>query len=327
MTIRWGFLGAGYVASRAMAPAVHGARGALLQSVASRDQRRSSFLEPRVIATSYRELIEDPAVDAVYVSLANSQHREWVIAALQAGKHVLCEKPLGIDAADVYAMRVVAEQQQRHLIEASWIRWHPRFRRFTEIVTSGALGDITSIDSSFTFENSDPENYRWKPSWGGGALLDVGCYQAHVWVALAGVDVAVSVNAVSRQMSETGVDATTIASATLSSATLSSEVAAQMRCSFVLPPQQELIVSGVEHRLSMASGEAFTSWREPSSLRIDGVVETFPAVDAFVVMVEEVSACLNGESGWVVPLMETEKVALVLDDIAATPSVGTSSIL
>ncbi|MFM8482023.1 MAG: Gfo/Idh/MocA family protein, partial [Actinomycetota bacterium] len=94
--IRWGFLGAGYVASRAMAPAVHAARGAVLQAVASRDPQRSASLEPRVVVGDYAQLLDAPDVDAVYISLTNTQHHEWVVAALQAGKHVLCEKPLGV---------------------------------------------------------------------------------------------------------------------------------------------------------------------------------------------------------------------------------------
>ena len=315
MTIRWGFLGAGYVASRAMAPAVHAAKGAILQSVASRDVERSALLEPRSVAATYQQLLEDPLVDAVYVSLTNVQHQEWVIAALQAGKHVLCEKPLGITADDVMAMHEEAARHQRVLVEATWIRWHPRFRRLVEIATSGALGEVLTIDSSFTFENGESENYRWQPAWGGGALLDVGCYQAHVWTAITGTASQVDVTDVKRVMSASGVDATTTASATIDSG-----INATMQCSFVLPAEQRLVISSADHRLSMATGEAFTSWREPSSLQIDAVTESFPAVDAFVVMVEEMSALLNGEVGWVVPLDETFKVAQVLDAIAGTPS-------
>lgn len=177
------------------------------------------------------------------------------------------------------------------------------------------MGDVRAIESAFTFENSDPDNYRWQPTWGGGALLDVGCYQAHVWTAIAGVDAQVVVNHVERSMSSTGIDSTTSAVATINGG-----ISAQMQCSFVLPPQQQLVISSAEHRLHMHAGEAFTSWREPSSLRIDDVTESFPAVDAFQIMVEEVSARINGESGWIVPLDESVKVAHILDEIAAAPS-------
>ena len=99
MTVRWGFIGAGYVASRAMAPAVHATPNASLFAVASRNQDRSATLEPQVVHRSYQDLINDPMVDAVYISLTNAQHKEWVLAALNAGKHVLCEKPLAMNAS------------------------------------------------------------------------------------------------------------------------------------------------------------------------------------------------------------------------------------
>ncbi|MGA0878176.1 MAG: Gfo/Idh/MocA family protein [Ilumatobacteraceae bacterium] len=312
--IRWGFLGAGYVASRAMAPAVHAAGNAVLHAVASRDPQRSSSLQPLSVAAGYAELLEDPAVDAVYIGLANSQHLEWVMAALRAGKHVLCEKPLGITAVDVASMIATARRHDRLLVEAAWIRWHPRFRRFVDLASSGALGSLRTIDSAFTFENAEPENYRWSPAWGGGALLDVGCYQAHVWTAIAGAAFPVSVERVDRELSASGVDATTVADVRLDD-----RIAARLECSFTRPPTQRLSVNGDEHQLTMVDGEAFTSWREPSSLRVDDHLETFPAVDAFTVMVEAVSARLHGEDSWVVPIEDTLQVSRVLDVIAAHP--------
>lgn len=313
--IRWGFLGAGYVASRAMAPAVHSAGNAVLRAVASRDAQRSASLQPLSVADGYTELLQDPAVDAVYIGLANSQHLEWVMAALQAGKHVLCEKPLGVTATDVATMADEARRQNRLLVEAAWIRWHPRFRRFVELASSGALGSLRSIDSAFTFVNAEPDNYRWSPAWGGGALLDVGCYQAHVWTAIAGATIPMSVERVDRELSSSGVDATTVADVRLDG-----RIAARLECSFTRPATQRLSVIGDEHQLSMVEGEAFTSWREPSSLRIDDHVESFPAVDAFTVMVEAVSARLLGEESWVVPVEDTMQVSRVLDDIAARPA-------
>lgn len=311
--IRWGFLGAGYVASRAMAPAVHAARGAMLQAVASRDPQRSASLEPRTVAREYSVLLDDSDVDAVYISLTNTQHHEWVVAALQAGKHVLCEKPLGVSADDVAAMAREAERHDRLLVEAAWVRWHPRLRRLVDVARSGELGAVQVIDSAFTFENSDPDNYRWSPTWGGGALLDVGCYQAQVWTAITGTDVPVAVERVERHLSASGVDATTEAEVRIGA-----HIAARMECSFERPPVQRLIVTGDDHRLEMLDGEAFTSWREASSLRIGDTIETFEPVDAFVTMVEAVSARIGGDDSWVVPIAESLRTAQILDDIASS---------
>ena len=136
MTVNWGFLGAGYVASRGLAPAVHASRGAHLYAVASRDELRSATLEPEHVHASYEDLLADEHVDAVYISLSNSQHLEWVTKSLEAGKHVLCEKPLGLNAAETEAMFESASRSGRLLVEAVWGRWHPRFSRMVEIVAS-----------------------------------------------------------------------------------------------------------------------------------------------------------------------------------------------
>ena len=154
-----------------MAPAVHAASGAHLQAVASRSPERSTVLDPLVVRADYDALLDDPDVDAVYVCLANDQHAEWVVKALDAGTHVLCEKPLGRDSDEARHMASAARRADRLLVEAVWTRWHPRFRRLAEIATSGALGDLSSIDSSFTFTGAIDGNYRADPSKGGGSLL------------------------------------------------------------------------------------------------------------------------------------------------------------
>ncbi|HLY31357.1 MAG TPA: Gfo/Idh/MocA family oxidoreductase, partial [Ktedonobacterales bacterium] len=115
--VRWGFLGAGYIARTALAPAVHAASGAVLQAVAARDIDRARALRPVGAAYSaYEEVLADPDVDAVYLSLTNEAHAPWSIAAMQAGKHVLCEKPLAMSAAEVDAMSAVAASSGRLLV-------------------------------------------------------------------------------------------------------------------------------------------------------------------------------------------------------------------
>jgi predicted dehydrogenase len=312
MNTRWGFLGAGFVASRAMGPAVHQARGAQLHAVASRDEIRSRVLEPKVIHAHYEDVLNDDHVDAVYISLANHQHLEWVTRALQAGKHVLCEKPLGICASDVDNMYEVARTEGRHLVEATWLRWHPRFQRVVELATTGALGEVQHIESSFTSQSDMTENYRLHPEMGGGALLDVGCYQAHVWTAVCGDDLEVSVQNVERQIGPTGIDLTTHVDVNLNSYATATAVS-----SFVMPASQTLEIRGSDSSVRMVQGEAFTSWRERSSLQIGDVEESFDEVDAFVEMVENVSAYFSDGSGWVFPWEHTARVAEILDTISA----------
>jgi predicted dehydrogenase len=179
MTIRWGFLGASWVAATALVPAVSAANNASLFAVASRDPERSRTLNPNKVHQSYEDLISDPDVDAIYISLANHLHLEWATRALNAGKHVLCEKPLATSFIEAKAMADAAAANDRLLVEAVWTRWHPRFERMVELVRNGDLGQLQSIDSAFTFTTTFTENYRLVPEMGGGSLLDVGPYQAH----------------------------------------------------------------------------------------------------------------------------------------------------
>jgi predicted dehydrogenase len=311
VTVNWGFLGAGYVASRGLAPAVHASRGANLYAVASRDVQRSATLEPERVHSTYEDLLADERVDAVYISLSNSQHLEWVTKSLEAGKHVLCEKPLGLNAKETEAMFATASRSGRLLIEAVWGRWHPRFSRMVEVVSSGAIGNIEHIETAFTFTSEMTDNYRLNPLMGGGALLDVGCYQAHAWVALTDGATDVEIDELSRTVGPTGVDLTTDVSVRINGS-----ITAHSVSSFALPSQQQFIVQGSSGSMHTGSGESFTTWNEASSLHINDVVEEFAVTNAFVGMVENVSRVIEGEAGWVVPSADSIRVAHILDSIA-----------
>lgn len=310
MTVRWGFIGAGYVASRAMGPAVHAANGAILHAVASRDAKRSAELEPVVVHQSYRALIDDPNVDAVYISLTNVQHKEWVVAALEAGKHVLCEKPLAMNAEEVRTMQAVAERHQRLLVEAVWTRWQPRMKRMAEVVRRGDLGEPSSISTAFTFQGDLTGNYRSQPEMGGGALLDVGCYQAHLWLMLLEESVDFSIDNVVTVTGATGIDLTTSAEVVLNKS-----IRADALCSFDMAPQQRITVNGTAASMRTGDGEAFTLWKSDATLIIGDTVEKFAPDDAFALMVEDVSAAVRGESNNVFPAPSSLRAAEILDSI------------
>jgi len=314
VTVNWGFLGAGYVASRGLAPAVHTSRGANLYAVASRDEQRSATLEPERVHATYEDLLADERVDAVYISLSNSQHLEWVTQSLEAGKHVLCEKPLGLNATETEAMFDCAAASDRLLVEAVWGRWHPRFARMVDVIASSAIGNIEHIETAFTFTSEMTDNYRLNPLMGGGALLDVGCYQAHAWVALTKGATNVEIENISRTIGPTGVDLTTDVSVRINGSMTAHAVS-----SFALPSQQQFKVQGSNGSMHTESGESFTTWNEASSLRVNDVVEEFGVTNAFVEMVENVSRVIEGEAGWVVPSADSIRVAHILDSIARHP--------
>jgi predicted dehydrogenase len=311
VTINWGFLGAGFVASRGLAPAVHASRGAHLYAVASRDEQRSATLEPERVHATYDDLLADERVDAVYISLSNSQHIEWVAKSLEAGKHVLCEKPLGLNAVETAAMFDVAARNGRLLIEAVWGRWHPRFARMVQLVTTGAIGDIQHIETAFTFTSEMTDNYRLSPSMGGGALLDVGCYQAHAWVALTNGASEFSITELARTVGPTGIDLTTDVNVRINN-----NITAHAVSSFALPSNQQFVVRGREGQISTGAGESFTTWNEASSLLVNDVLEEFPVTNAFVEMVENVSRVIEDGEGWVVSSADSIRVAQILDTIS-----------
>jgi predicted dehydrogenase len=282
-----------------------------LYAVASRDEQRSATLEPERVHATYEDLLADEHVDAVYISLSNSQHLEWVTKSLEAGKHVLCEKPLGLNATETEAMFDCASRSGRLLVEAVWGRWHPRFSRMVEVVASGAIGKIEHIETAFTFTSDMTDNYRLNPLMGGGALLDVGCYQAHAWVALANGANDVAIDELSSTIGPTGVDLTTDVSVRINNS-----ITAHSVSSFALPSQQQFIVQGSSGSMHTGVGESFTTWNEASSLHINDVVEEFAVTNAFVEMIENVSRVIEGEEGWIVPSADSIRVAHILDSIA-----------
>ena len=315
MSIRWGFLGAGSIATKALSPAVHGAKNATLQAVASRDVIRSQSLEPVKVHSTYQDLLDDPDIDAVYISLANHQHCEWSIKALQAGKHVLCEKPIAMNAKEARLMADAAIENNRMLVEAVWTRWHPRFIRMVELVQKGAIGEIKAIDASFTFPGSLEGNYRLAPEMGGGSLFDVGPYPLHAWSALTQGNLNMTINSVERNMSSTGVDMTTRIDSTLNGS-----IAARALTSFERDEEQQLLVTGSLSSIENVGNDAFTSLRNPSVLKIGDLAENFTPVDPYQLMVENFGARIKGEESWILPIKETIRVMEILDEIAGTKS-------
>lgn len=313
MTVNWGFLGAGWIANRATAPAVRAANNAQLFGVASRDRARSAKFEPQNVYDSYQQLLDDPQIEVVYISLANHQHLEWVTRSLEAGKHVLCEKPLGLNAIEVQKMIECAQRCNRLLVEAVWTRWHPRFKRIAEVVASGEIGELSNIESQFTFKSEMTENYRLDPALGGGALLDIGCYQINAWVALTNGAKDLKINTVERKLGPTKIDLTTDVKATINN-----QIEAHFISSFDFDAPQKLKIDGRSGSIATESGESFSTWREPSSLRVNDRIEQFYSVDAFVEMIQQVSEQVANNSGWVMPLTDSLRVAQILDQIIAS---------
>jgi xylose dehydrogenase (NAD/NADP) len=332
--IRLGFIGAGGIVQRALAPAAHAADGVVLQAVAARSLERAAALEPAGRSyTDYQALLADPTVDLVYVALDNAGHLPWTLAALAAGKHVLCEKPLGLDPAAVSAMAAAAAKHDRLLVEAFWYRWHPRTRRLEQLLAQRALGRLQHVESEFTFSGGgagDPlQHYRLSPQRGGGGIYDVGCY------ALSAVHLALGphlevVTATARR-GPSGVDLE--AAATLR--VLEPEGApigptAQIRCGIDAVDRQAIAVTGEAARVDF-SAPAFGSLHATSELTIttpDGAIrrEQFAPVDPYRLMIEAVAARIRGEQSFLPGLDHSHHVAATTAALfAALPPAGIGS--
>jgi len=289
---------------------MHAAENSVIQGVASRDPKRSKALNPITVHDSYGALINDPLIDAVYISLPNHLHCEWTVKALKAGKHVLCEKPFAMNASEVELMIQTAKQCDRLLVEAVWARWHPRMVRAVELVKSGEIGQVVSIDASFTFPASIEGNYRLSPEMGGGALFDIGVYPLHAIAAIVGDDAQVEIEKCEVTTGSTGIDLTT-----KWQMKINDSITANALASFEMPENQSLVIKGEKQTITFVGSQAFTSWNSASTLQIGDALEQFEAVDPYRVMIENFGKKGQGEKRWVLPLDSSLWVQRVVDQL------------
>jgi len=309
-SVRWGLIGAGWIATRALAPAIHASTHATIQAVASRDLDRARALNPVSVYDSYEALLNDPLVDAVYISLPNHLHCEWTIKALQAGKHVLCEKPFAMNLAEVELMVAAAHDNNRLLMEAVWSRWHPRMVRLIECVKAGDIGQIKSIEASFTFPASIEGNYRLSPEMGGGALFDIGVYPLHAFAGIVGDTAQTVIESCDVNMGSTGIDLTT-----KWRLRFADSIVADGLASFEPPENQSLSIVGQGGSIELLGDLAFTSWHAPSTLKFDDHAEEFEGCDPYMLMVENFGKKIQGEDSWVLPLETSFWVAKTIDQL------------
>ena len=315
--VRWGFLGAGMIA-RVLGSATHDADGAVLHAAAARDLDRAQGLLPAGPSyDDYAALLADDEVEAVYISLTNDQHLPWTLRALEAGKHVLCEKPLALDAAEVDRMAAAAAAADRLCVEASWYRWHPRVRLAQSRLAE--IGRVRHVAAGFRFDGSLEGNYRLDRGRGGGALYDVGCYAVSACLWAVGQGVPEDVVARS-ELGPTGVDLDTRAVLRWAD-----DTEAEVHVGITGAEGQWLVVTGDRGEIELRD-QPYTSWHDATELWVSDGTGTervpVPPVDAYRLMVEEVSSVVRGGPGWVLPLEESRQTAAVLDAARASAASG-----
>lgn len=178
--IRWGVLGAAKIAVEKVIPAMQGGAHTEVVAIASRDLAKATEAAQRLgigrAHGSYEALIADPDVDAIYNPLPNHLHLPWTKAAAEAGKHVLCEKPIGLNAAEARELIAIRDRTGVRIQEAFMVWTHPQWRRVVDLCRSGAIGTVRGYSGVFSYFNDDPSNIRNQVDWGGGGLMDIGCY-------------------------------------------------------------------------------------------------------------------------------------------------------
>ncbi|HZO49117.1 MAG TPA: Gfo/Idh/MocA family oxidoreductase [Gaiellaceae bacterium] len=316
--LRWGFLSTARINDLVLAGARR-SRLAEVVAVASRDrQRAQAYARERGIERAYgayEELLADGDVEAVYVSLPNALHVEWSLRALEAGKHVLCEKPLTRrpdEAEDAFA---AAERRGLVLAEAFMWRHHPQTQRLVQLVEGGTIGDLRLIRAAFSWTADDPRDVRLLAELDGGSLLDVGCYCVNAARLLAGEPLRVFAQPVP---SRAGVDLRLAATLVHPGGVLT-----VFDSAFDLPEREELEVVG--SRGSIRLGDPWHGWTAPTlEVRREDGAETIALepVDPYRLELEDFAAAARGARAPLLGRADAVGQARVLDALLRSAETG-----
>ena len=302
--VRWGIVSTAAILGE-MLPAFAETEAAELRAIASREQARADAFSaehgiPRAYG-SYEALLEDDSIECVYIALPNSLHGEWVRAAIEAGKHILCEKPLTPTAEEAEFLFDQAEKRGVVLMEAFMYRHHPKTRKLREICAGGEIGEPRVVRMKFHFKTAEPEtDIRYDPELAGGALRDVGCYCVSMASYLA--DSAPDHLAAIARMSDSGIDEQF--SAALG---FDNDMLAVFDCGMFSPLDVGVEVLGSNGRARVAM--PWYAHLEPLSIEVERAGETIrvptPGPNAYRLEIENVCAAARGEAAPEITASET----------------------
>jgi len=308
--VRWGILSTAKIGMVKVVPAMKAGKYAHLAAIASRDvsRARQAAAEsgiPKAYGT-YTDLLEDPDIDAIYNPLPNHMHAEWTIAALAAGKHVLCEKPLAMTTAEAQQMADQAKKSGRKLMEAFMYKLHPQWVQVQEILASGKIGELVTVQSFFAYRNLDASNIRNVLEYGGGAMMDIGCYCISLSRMLFGAEPDDAWGIIHRDK-RWGVDI-------LSSGVLKfGDRHATFTCATQVEPDQRVHVIGTEGRL-LVEIPFNIPWDEPTRLFLTKGGEhpvspnteliTIPAANMYTIQGDLFSKAIHDKTEVPIPLSD-----------------------
>jgi len=301
--VRWGILGAAKIALVKVIPAMQKSELCEIAAIASRDLSKAREAGAKLgipkAYGSYEELLADPEIDAIYNPLPNHLHLPWTTRAAEAGKHVLCEKPIGMDAREARELIRVRDRTGVRIGEAFMVRVHPQWLRAREIVRSGSIGDLRVVQGFFSYNNQDPKNIRNIPEFGGGGLMDIGCYPITMSRFLFGGEPH-RVLALMERDPAMGTDR-------LTSAILDFPAGqATFTCSTQLAPYQRLQAFGTKGRVEIEV-PFNPPPDQPARIFLDGAEEVFPLCDQYALQGDAFARAITGGG----------EVPVTLEDAAA----------
>jgi predicted dehydrogenase len=310
--IRWGVLGVAKIATAKVIPAMQRSSLTEIAAIASRNASKASQAAKHLGIPksygSYEALLADPEIDAVYNPLPNNLHVEWSIKAAEAGKHVLCEKPIALSVAQTHELIAARDRTGVKIGEAFMVHLHPQWLRALEIIRSGEIGELRAMNFAFSYNNLDAGNIRNQPELGGGAIMDIGCYPIHTSRWMFGAE-PVRVSALIEKDPHFGTDR--LASALLEyprGHTI-------LTCGTQMSPYQRAIMFGATGRIEIEIPVNAPPDKETRILvqTAELRTETFPACDQYTLQGDAFSRAIVGNTQVPVPLEDALRNMAVID--------------
>jgi len=311
---RWGVLGVAKIAAVKVIPAMQRASNCQIAAIASRDLSRArTAAEQLGIAQaygSYEELLADSSIDAIYNPLPNHLHVPWSIRAAEAGKHVLCEKPIALSVAETRDLIAARDKARVKIGEAFMARTHPQWIRAAEIARSGRIGELRVVSGHFSYFNRDPKNVRNIANIGGGGIMDIGCYPITL-SRMIFADEPVGVHAFLDRDPDFKTDR-------LASVILQYPKGhASFTCSTQLVPYQKMHIFGTTGHIEIEI--PFNAPPDkPTRIFVNGEVEEFPVCDQYTIQAELFSRAILEDTEVPVPLEDALKNMTVIEKILAS---------
>lgn len=310
--VRWGVLGVAKIATVKVIPAMQRGASSEVAAIASRDaekaRRAAADLGIPKAYGSYEELLADPEIEAVYIPLPNHLHVPWSIRAAEAGKHVLCEKPVALSVAECRILMEARDRTGVKVGEAFMVRSHPQWLRARDLVRGGEIGSLRAVMTAFSYYNDDPANIRNVPEWGGGGLMDIGCYPIQISRFLFGEE-PVRVLGLLEHDPRMHVDRLTSAVLDFPSGH------AVFTCSTQMTPYQRVQILGTRGRIEIEIPFNAPPDR-PCRIFTDSEAEEFPVCDQYTIQGDAFSLAVRGEGEVPTPLEDSLRNMAVIEAVS-----------